>query len=167
MIKLLSKFYGFLVRFGVYLLPLVLLIIRLAWGWELFQSGHSHLQDVPTMVQRFTDWGVPLPKPSVYISGGTEMVGGILIMAGLAARLISIPLIVNFCVAYLTASRDKVVNFLHQDPSVFIDDAAFPFLVMSLLILAIGPGAISADALLKRTVFKRQAQQQGFPVVPK
>ncbi len=163
MIKLLSRFYAFLIRFGVYLLPFVLLIIRLAWGWELFESGRAHLQDVPTMVQRFTEWGVPLPKPSVYISAGTEMVGGLLIMAGLASRLISIPLFFNFCVAYATASRDKVVNFFHQDPSAFIDDAAFPFLIMSLLILAVGPGPISIDALLKRTVFKKQARQQPSP----
>src|SRR5438045_2070275 len=75
MLNLLATLYRVLIRFGVYLLPLVLLIIRLAWGWELFESGRSHIQDVPTMVQRFTDWGVPFPKPNVYLSASIEMVG--------------------------------------------------------------------------------------------
>jgi putative oxidoreductase len=71
-------------------------------------------------------------------------------MLGLGSRLISIPLIVNFVVAYLTASRDKVQMFFHQDPSNFIDDAAFPFLLTAILILAFGPGRISLDALIKK-----------------
>jgi putative oxidoreductase len=161
MIKLLTMFYQFLIRFGVYLLPVVLLIIRLAWGWELFQSGHSHLQDVPGMTARFESWGIPQAKANVYISGYTEMIGGLLMMGGLASRVVSIPLIINFCVAYLTASHDNVVKFFHniphQDPSILIDDAAFPFLVMSLLILAAGPGVLSIDGLLKYTIFRKKA----------
>jgi putative oxidoreductase len=157
MIKVIAGFYRFFIRSGIYILPLALLIIRLGWGWELFESGRGHLSDVPTMVDRFKSWGVPFPKPSVYVSACTEMIGGILWMAGLATRLISLPLIVNFCVAYWTASRDKVVHLFQQNPSVFVDDAAFPFLVSSLLLLAIGPGAASVDAILKRLVFHKQS----------
>jgi uncharacterized membrane protein YphA (DoxX/SURF4 family) len=163
MINLIARFYRLLIRSGFILLPLVLLIIRLAWGWELFESGRSHLADVPGMVARFKDWGVPYPKPSLYLSASTEMIGGLLWMSGLATRLISLPLIVNFCVAYWTASREKVVHLFQQDPSTFIDDAAFPFLVSGLLLLAIGPGAISIDALLKRTVFKKYARATPAP----
>jgi putative oxidoreductase len=154
MVAFATRFYERLIRFGAYLAPFVLLIIRLAWGWELFESGRSHLADVAEMTQRFAGWGIPFPHANVYLSASTEMIGGVLIMFGFASRLISIPLFFNFCVAYLTASHDKVVNFFHQDPSNFIDDSAFPFLIMTLVILAFGPGAISVDGLLKHTFFR-------------
>src|SRR5271155_879993 len=147
--KHMKSLYQLLIRIGQYLKPAVLLIFRLAWGWELFESGRAHLANVPAMVERFQSWGVPFPHLNVYISAYTEMFGGLLLMVGLASRLISIPLFFNFCVAYLTASHDTVVNFFHQDPSNFIDDTAFPFLITSMLFLAAGPGIISADALIK------------------
>src|SRR5271170_1591910 len=147
--KHMKSLYQLLIRIGQYLKPAVLLIFRLAWGWELFESGRAHLANVPAMVERFQHWGIPLPHLNVYISGYTEMFGGLLLMAGLASRLIAIPLFFNFCVAYLTASHDTVVNFFRQDPSNIIDDAAFPFLITSLLILALGPGVISIDGLIK------------------
>jgi putative oxidoreductase len=146
--------YALLIRFGGLLIPIVLLLIRLAWGWELYESGHGHLQNFDQTLTTFTGWGIPHPRVNLYISAYTEMIGGILIMIGLASRLISIPLFFNFCVAYLTASHLTVVNFFHQDPSVFIDDSAFPFLMMSLTILAFGPGLFSVDAFLKYMLCK-------------
>jgi uncharacterized membrane protein YphA (DoxX/SURF4 family) len=84
------------------------------------------------------------------MSGTTEMVGGAVWMLGLGVRIISVPLLINFCVAYLTASRDKVLHLFTQDPSNFIDDTAFPFLVTSLVMIAFGAGAVSIDAVIKR-----------------
>ncbi len=153
--RFLTLLYTLLIRFGVILAPIVLLLIRLAWGWELFESGHGHLQNVDQMIANFTGWGIPHPRVNFYISAYTEMIGGILIMLGLASRLISIPIFINFCVAYLTASQVKVTGFFHNDPSNFIDDSAFPFLMMSLTILAFGPGIISLDGILSLLLFKK------------
>src|SRR5438067_1275767 len=75
-----------------------LLIIRLYWGWQMYVSGHAHLQDVPTMAQRFAEWGVPFPTFNVYVSGLTECICGLLLLVGFASRVIAIPLIINFCV---------------------------------------------------------------------
>lgn len=136
------------------LAQVVLLIFRLAWGLELIQSGRGHLQNVDQMVVRFTNWGVPFPHVNVYISAGTEIVGGVLLMLGLATRLISIPLFFNFVVAYLTASRDAVANFF-SNPNGIIDDTAFPFLVTTLVMLAFGPGVISLDAIIRWIAAKR------------
>ena len=70
-------------------------------------------------------------------------------LIGFASRLITIPLIVNFCVAYLTASREVLLNILN-DPDAFVSDAAFLFLFASVIIFIFGPGAFSVDALIKR-----------------
>jgi putative oxidoreductase len=133
---------------GATLGSFVLLAMRLAWGLELFQSGQGHLNNVDAMTKRFEQWGVPFPHANVYISAYTEEIGGILWMLGLATRLVSVPLFFNFCVAYLTASIGVVKNFFHM-PTDFVDDAAFPFLITSLVMLAMGPGWISVDGLIR------------------
>ena len=157
LLTLVANMYKLLIRFGIILVPIVLLLTRLAWGWELYESGHGHLQNFDHTIELFTGWGIPHPRFNAYICSYTEMIGGILIMLGLAARLVSIPLFFNFCVAYLTASHMTVVNFFHQDPSNFIDDSAFPFLMMSLTILAFGPGLFSIDGFLKHMLCKTTA----------
>jgi putative oxidoreductase len=126
-----------------------LLAVRLYWGWQMFVAGSAHLSDVPAMVERFTEWGVPFPLFNVYLSAITEIVCGLLLAAGVAARLIAVPLIINFCVAYLTASREVLVN-IFNDPDAFVSDAAFLFLLASVIVFIFGPGAFSVDALLKK-----------------
>ena len=96
----------------------------------MFVAGSAHLSDVPSMVERFIEWGVPLPTFNVYLSGITGIVCGLLLFVGFAPRLITIPLIINFCVAYLTASREVLLN-IFNDPDAFVSDAAFLFLLAS------------------------------------
>src|SRR5262245_22611253 len=126
-----------------------LFFVRLYWGWQMFVSGRAHLSDVPAMVERFQEWGVPFPTFNVYLSALTEIVCGLLLVVGFASRLITIPLIVNFCVAYLTASREVLLN-VFNDPDAFVSDAAFLFLLASLIVFIFGPGALSIDALIRK-----------------
>jgi putative oxidoreductase len=126
-----------------------LLAIRLYWGWQMCVAGSAHLSDVPAMVERFMEWGVPFPVFNVYLSAITEIVCGLLLAAGVASRLIAIPLIINFCVAYLTASREVLLN-IFNDPDAFVSDAAFLFLLASLIVFIFGPGAFSVDGMVKK-----------------
>ena len=126
-----------------------LLVVRLYWGWQMVVAGSAHLSDVPAMVERFQEWGVPFPTFNVYVSGVTECVCGLLLLAGCASRLITIPLIINFCVAYLTASREVLLG-IFSDPDAFVSDAAFLFLLASVIVFVFGPGTFSVDALIKR-----------------
>jgi putative oxidoreductase len=126
-----------------------LLLVRLYWGWQMYVAGSAHLSDVPAMVERFQEWGVPFPTFNVYLSALTEILCGLLLVVGFASRLITIPLIVNFCVAYLTASREVLLN-VFNDPDAFVSDAAFLFLLASLIVFIFGPGALSIDALLRK-----------------
>jgi putative oxidoreductase len=154
------KGYSLFSRAASHLQSAILLFIRLAWGWQLLESGHGHLSNVAGTAKNFADWGVPFPTLNVYISGSTEMIGGALLMLGLMSRLISIPLFFNFCVAYLTASRDEFTHFFSQNPDAIINDAAFPFLVTSVLILAFGPGKFSIDYLIQRFVIPRLSARE-------
>jgi putative oxidoreductase len=147
--------YRWLLRISNYLQPAVLLIIRLAWGWELYESGYGHLTHIKDTADFFTSLGIPHPVANAYISGTTELVGGILLMAGLGSRLISIPLIFNFLVAYATDAKDKLAKFFTEDPSNIVDYTAFPFLVAALVVLAFGPGWFSIDGILRLAIFKK------------
>ena len=73
----------------------------------------------------------------------------LLLAAGVASRLIAIPLIINFCVAFLTASRDVLFNII-SDADALVSDAAFLFLLASLIVFIFGPGAFSVDGILKK-----------------
>ncbi|HTQ30221.1 MAG TPA: DoxX family protein [Opitutaceae bacterium] len=133
----------------------VLLFIRLAWGFQLLESGWGHLTHVGKTAQFFASLHIPFPTANVYISGTTELVGGALLMLGLFARGISIPLIFNFCVAYATDASSSIKELLQLSPDDFINYTAFPFLVTSLLILAFGPGKISIDFLVEKFAGKK------------
>ena len=139
----------------------VLLFVRLCFGWELFVSGRGHLQHVDMMIENFTKWHVPFPHLNVYISAFTEMIGGLLMLFGLFSRVTAVPLTFNFIVAYLTASRSTIVHLIGGPDRLgaiddFTGDAAFFFLVAALIVLAFGPGKVSVDYLLSRTVLKKQ-----------
>jgi putative oxidoreductase len=140
---------------NAFLPSIVLLMFRLGFGWDLIVTARAHLGIVPKMIQNFTNWGVPFPKESLYVSAYTELICGALLMLGLATRFISIPLIFNFCVAYLTASRDEIVHIFTQNPSAIIEDSAFPFLLTALLTLVFGAGLISLDGWIAWLMGKR------------
>ena len=150
--------YQMLVKCGGYAQSAALLILRLAWGYELYVAGNAHLHDVAGTAGNFKEWGVPFPTLSVYVAGSTEMIGGLLLIFGLFTRGIALPLVFNFLVAYLTASREKVIHVFTGPERLdwitkIIDDAAFPFLVTAIVMFAFGPGKISADYILGRYVF--------------
>ena len=144
-----------LTQTGSKLQSFVLLALRVTWGWELLESGYGHLTHVQKTVEAFQSWGVPLPTLNVYISGSTEMIGGALLILGLATRFIALPLVFNFLVAYATASRSTLTQLFFGPNRLeaydkFIDDSAFPMLILSLAMLAFGPGKFALDHLLVR-----------------
>jgi putative oxidoreductase len=151
-----------------YFQSIALLVLRIGIGSALIVSGWGHLHDINMMVERFKRWHIPHPLFNVYVSGTTEAVGGALLILGLATRLISLPLIVNFIVAYATASRSEFSALhkgLHAGPAStwdawgdIVNDSAMPFLAASVILFAFGPGRISLDALIRRIVVGRRLQ---------
>jgi putative oxidoreductase len=128
---------------------LLLLIIRLYWGWAFFLAGKGKLMDLEKPTAYFQSLGIPLPHAQAILAGATECFGGLLLLAGLCARLISIPLTILLTVAYLTADLDKV-KMIFSDPDKFVAADEFLFLLVVVLVFAFGPGKFSVDWLIKR-----------------
>lgn len=130
-----------------WLQSLVLLIIRLYWGWEFFLTGKGKLMDLEKPTQYFQSLGIPAPHFQAILAGSTECFGGLLLLVGLASRLISIPLTILLTVAYLTADLD-VVKMTFSDPDKFTGATEFLFLYTIVIVFAFGPGKLSLDWLI-------------------
>jgi len=134
----------------------LLLVLRLMFGWQLFQTGKGKLENIDRFTDFLTHLHVPMPHANAYFVASLECVGGLLLLLGLASRLISIPLTINFIVAYLTADHEAVVNFF-KDQDAFTSAAPFLFLLVSLIVLAFGPGFFSIDEVIARMRRRRPA----------
>jgi putative oxidoreductase len=134
-----------------YLSSPFLLLVRLYWGWQFAQTGWGKLHNLSHVRDFFQSLGIPAPgimAPSVAM---LEFVGGILLILGLATRLIGFLLAANMFTAYITADREALGTIFSSDPSKFYNADPFTFLFASLIALALGAGAISLDALLARS----------------
>lgn len=125
-----------------------LLLIRVYWGWLLLESGIGKIRNMDKVVSFFTDLGIPAPSFNAHFNAGLETVGGILLILGLGSRIISVPLLINMVVAYITADREAWTSFFSDSNKFFAADP-FPFLLVSLLILIFGPGYFSVDTIIK------------------
>ena len=134
----------------------LLLILRLFIGWQFFITGKGKLQNLDRVTEFFTSLHIPMPHLNAMFVGTLEMVGGLLLLVGLASRLIAVPLTINMIVAYLTADREAVVN-MFSNPDGFTHADPFLFLLVSLIVLAFGPGLFSLDELISRLRVKRLA----------
>jgi putative oxidoreductase len=133
----------------------LLLVIRLMFGWTLFETGRGKLQNIDRFTEFLTHLHIPMPAANAHFVASLECVGGLLLLLGLFARLISIPLTINFIVAYVTADHEALVGFF-KDQDAFTSAAPFLYLLVSLIILAFGPGFFSLDELIRR-LWKRRA----------
>lgn len=137
-------------KFSSVLIPSpLLLIFRLYWGYLFFQAGLYKFQNISATIQSFTELQIWMPAVNAYLVATIETMGGLLLMAGLYARLAALPLTIILVVAYLTAHHSAVENIL-KDPNNFLAQSPWNFLVTTLLVLGFGPGIFSIDALLNR-----------------
>lgn len=146
-----TGFYAAFAKATNYLQSPLLLVVRLYWGWQFFQTGWGKLQDIPKVVDFFTSLGLPFPNVTAYVVGASECVGGILLFLGLGSRLISLPLLADMVGAYLTADREAL-RAIFSEPGKFYAADPYTFLFAALLILVFGPGKISLDSLLQRLI---------------
>ncbi len=140
------KYYAKLVDALSQLQSPLLLAMRLYWGWHFFQAGLGKLTHIDHVVEFFTGLGIPVPLVNAYLAGTVECVGGFLLLIGLRARLVAIPLSFVMWVAYLTADHEVLMNF-YTDPDKFVKAEPFLFLLTCLVVMAFGPGRYSVDGL--------------------
>ena len=107
LVKIYQKILGLL----QYVEGLAPLALRLYLAPVLMQAGYNKLSHFSDTAAWFgnPDWGLGLPMPEVMVglAAGTEFLGGILLILGLATRLVSIPLMVTMLVAAFSVHWDN------------------------------------------------------------
>jgi len=151
---LIRKLYGLLISIASAFQSVLLLVIRLYWGWQFAQTGWGKLQHLDRVTKFFTSLGIPMPGANAVLISVLELVGGILLALGLCSRLVALLFVGDMVVAYIAADHEAFVSFI-SSPDKFVGATPFAFLLASLLILIFGPGRCSLDALLGRWFTKR------------
>src|SRR5215475_7586261 len=93
--------------------PRATIFIRLMAGGVFLSEGILKFVYVNQGVGRFTKIGIPMPVFTANFVGCLEIVGGLLLLTGLATRLISIPFIIEMIVAILST---KIALYLGTSP---------------------------------------------------
>ncbi len=137
---------AWLTTFGQALQPVLLLALRLWWGWSFFLTGKGKLLNLSRTADYFGSLHIPAPMLNAAVAGSVECIGGLMLMAGLFSRIVSVPLIFTLLVAYATAEREAL-SAIFSDPDKFTGATPFLFLLAVLIVFAFGPGKISLDAL--------------------
>jgi putative oxidoreductase len=157
----LQKLYRVFVRCANSLQSPFLLLVRLYWGWQFFQTGWGKFHRLPQVVGFFTSLGIPMPAFNAYFVSSLELVGGILLAIGLGGRIIALPLAFDMVIAYVTADREALGS-IFSDPGKFYNADPFTFLMASLIVLIFGSGLFSLDALIDR-MWHKSRLESGTP----
>ena len=149
--------------------PLGPLVVRLVVGYVFMLTGWGKLNNLPQMIQNFTEWGIPFPNFLTPFVSGVEFFGGILLILGLFTRIPAAMLAVVMLVAIKSAkweNVDSLETLLGFEEMTYF--AAFLWLAIA------GPGAVSLDRLLLRTSGNEEVAKPGvggseshFPVIPR
>ena len=151
-----KNIYNLWVKAAGWLQSPFLLAIRLYWGWQFFQTGLGKLENIGHVTQFFQSLNIPLPGANAWLVAIMECFGGLLLMVGVGSRLVAFALAFDMVIAYLTADSDAVKS-IFSDSDKFVQAAPFPFLFMTLVVLAFGAGVFSVDWVLRRILSRKPA----------
>jgi putative oxidoreductase len=121
-----------------------LLALRLILAYGFFDPGLKKLQNIESTTEWFKQIGMPAPELNVYLSGGIETVGAILIALGLGTRIMTIPMIITMVVAIVTVHWGQGFN-----PSGGYEIPVY-YIIMLFTLTVFGSGRLSLDQLFTR-----------------
>ncbi len=154
--------------------PAATILLRLMAGGVFLWEGILKFVLANQGVGRFTKLGIPEPALMANFVGVVEIVGGILLIAGLLTRVIAIPLIIDMLVAILSTKITMYLGtFPLPPPSVPPQTglwavlhevrSEYAQLMVAIFLLIAGPGMWSIDAFLARKRKREIGEPDGRP----
>jgi len=123
------------------------LLGRLAVGLLFLSTGWGKVHNIEKVTAFFTSLGIPSPHFQAILVGYSELLCGTALVVGLLTRLATIPLIVSMIVAILTAKWPDLHGLFD-----LVGFEEFTYLVVLIMIAILGPGPISLDAIVVRSL---------------
>jgi putative oxidoreductase len=116
-------------------------IVLVAHGWQKFFTF-----GISGVAANFDTMGVPLPVVSATFAAVVELVGGILLIIGLAVPLVGLLVAVDMAGALL---------FVHAPNGVFVDGGGYELVLvigaLGVVFAGVGAGAYAIDRLIRST----------------
>ena len=119
------------------------LVARFTLGVLFVSTGWGKVHNLAKVTAYFGELGIPFPGIQAPMVSFIELIGGALLVIGLATRLAAVPLMGSMAVAILTAQREN----LHGLPDLF-GLVEWTYFALLLWVALAGPGKISLDHLL-------------------
>jgi putative oxidoreductase len=129
--------------------PVMLLGVRLYWGFQFAQTGWGKLHHLAKIAGFFASLNIPFPGVTAPFISMLELVGGIFLILGLFSRPIAVLLACNMFVAYWTADREAL-SAVFSDPGKFYAADPYTFLFASLMVLIFGAGFFAVDTVVAK-----------------
>lgn len=127
------------------------LLTRLVMGQAFYQTGSGKIANFANTVSFFTELGIPMPEANAFFVSRLEFWGGLLLVVGLATRLVALGLASTMVVALLTADRESFLEALRGAGDAGLTDVVpFVYLLFLTWLVLFGPGKASLDALAAR-----------------
>ncbi|HUH62130.1 MAG TPA: DoxX family protein [Terracidiphilus sp.] len=123
---------------------LLLLLIRLYWGWQFAEDGWGKLHHLARVGDYFAQLNLPAPHATALFVSLLEFAGGVTLAIGLLTRLTALVLFVNMTVAFWAAEKDAFLGVI-SNPDKFQAADAYNYWFAALLILILGPGLFALD----------------------
>lgn len=119
------------------------LLARLVVGYVFILTGWAKLNNLPRMIELFSEWGIPFPHILTPVASGIECFGGLFLMLGLVTRISGGALAVVMAVAIVSAKLgdiDSLETLLGFEEATYF--AVFTWLAIG------GAGKASLDHLI-------------------
>jgi len=127
------------------------LLTRLVMGQAFYQTGSGKIANFSNTVAFFTELGIPLPEANAFFVSRLEFWGGLLLVVGLATRLVALGLASTMVVALLTADRESFLGALRGSGDAGLTDVVpLVYLLFLVWLALVGPGALGLDTLVAR-----------------
>ena len=143
-----------------------LLLLRLNMGFLFVGTGKGKVGNIDKVAHFFENLHIPMPRLNAIVVGWTELIGGALLIVGLATRLSAAALAMTMVVALATAIIPGIGPDLKEagDTSAsawffaFNGKDEWTYLLVLIAIVVLGPGKIAIDRIVEKRARQRQPQ---------